>query len=146
MKTPVKVYGYFSPAGRGSEGAADEFHGVAMQQADPVQDWLLATSKVEGRPEDELANVTTLFVHANFPKMNPVSLFGQDGYLDTRRHRLWGSKEQLEMQYGSDVEMSLFQEIAAVSCELEFSDDNAEDLSYRGICRKAGARIDEVYR
>lgn len=101
VSEPVRVLGYKE---RGEQ------HGVAMLQSNPVDDYVA------------LVKPLPFTVHANFPKMDPNTLFNQDGpainHLTGEHHRLWGDKDQTIATFGMDVERELWDEIRHVACTL----------------------------
>ncbi|KAL1306444.1 hypothetical protein AAFC00_005143 [Neodothiora populina] len=101
VSAPVSILGYQEHG---------ELKGVAMLQHDPVGD------------HDGLANPGPFTVHANFPKMEPNSLFGEDSpIIDSvtgKHHRLWGDETSAMKTFGKDVERAMWGEIHYVTCNL----------------------------
>lgn len=99
VSEPVKVLGYKENG---------EQHGVAMLQSNPVDDHVA------------LVKPLPFTIHANFPKMDPNTLFNQDGpainHLTGEHHRLWGDKDKTIQTFGMDVERELWDEIRHVAC------------------------------
>ncbi|KAI5236373.1 nucleotide-diphospho-sugar transferase [Aureobasidium subglaciale] len=98
---PVKILGY-------DEGG--ELRGVAMLQSNPVDDFVA------------LVKALPFTIHANFPKMDPNTLFNQDGpainHKTGEHRRLWGDKDKTIKTFGMDVERELWDEIRHVACTL----------------------------
>lgn len=114
VKKCVDTIGYYE-AGR--------YHGVAMLQYDPAHD---TTGAGAGAGDAATTKKPTPFaVHHNYPKLDPVLLFGDDpvtgaavGRAGGGYHRLLGDKETTEQRFGRDVEREMWDEIAYVACEL----------------------------
>ncbi|GAB7353392.1 hypothetical protein MBLNU459_g3867t1 [Dothideomycetes sp. NU459] len=98
---PVSVLGHITNG---------EMHGVAMLQYDPMDDF------------QRLTKPLPFSVHANFPKMDPNTLFGFESPVINgvtgKHHRLWGNKTDTIKIFGVDLEHDLWEEIRYVACEL----------------------------
>ncbi|THX26939.1 nucleotide-diphospho-sugar transferase [Aureobasidium pullulans] len=101
VSEPVKILGYDDNG---------ELRGVAMLQSNPVDDYIA------------LVKPLPFTIHANFPKMDPNTLFNLDGPAINHRtgehRRLWGEKDKLIQTFGMDVERELWAEIRHVACTL----------------------------
>lgn len=94
------------------------YHGVAMLQYDPVDDYDSETSGLKPR----------LFaLHHNYPKLDPVELFSDKeiegaavNHATGEYHRLLGEKETTEGRFGWDVEEEMWEEMRYVACDLGF--------------------------
>ncbi|KAI4727905.1 nucleotide-diphospho-sugar transferase [Aureobasidium sp. EXF-10728] len=101
VSDPVRILGY---------NDTGELHGVAMLQSNPVDDFVA------------LVKPMPFTIHANFPKMDPNTLFHQDGpainHQTGEHRRLWGEKDKTIQTFGMDVERELWEEIRYVACTL----------------------------
>lgn len=91
----------------------EEYKGSGMVQHHPSEDFAQAKAK------DKV--VIPAFVHANTPKMNAGHLVDEGDLftIDRKRLRLWGSKEDQEKRFGSDLENDVWQLLVKTGCELE---------------------------
>lgn len=123
------------PLGRFRNG---DFHGSAMGQANPIQDYELeekykdTTEEVHDRPD-------FLFVHANFPKLDPWSLKNDDVIYDKEkdeRNRLFGEGFIDDAKY--DFELRMWNIMKKLLCdeELEFYNFKNQDLQTRQVCEE----------
>ncbi|KAG9738572.1 nucleotide-diphospho-sugar transferase, partial [Aureobasidium melanogenum] len=101
VSEPVRILGYDENG---------ELRGVAMLQSNPVDDFVA------------LVKPMPFTIHANFPKMDPNTLFNQDGpainHQTGEHRRLWGDKGKTIQTFGMDVERELWEEIRHVACTL----------------------------
>ncbi|MCJ1314529.1 hypothetical protein MMC25_008211 [Agyrium rufum] len=114
--------------------------GSAMVQHDPIQDYNL-TSHNLFRVKDRSIQPAPrpFFVHANFPKFNPITIFHENGPTWDGAHgghtsRAWTSPTETLDSFGFDVEMRYWEEIRGVACDLEGKFDTWRGL--RGTCSK----------
>lgn len=135
----VRAIGHFQPDGN--------LAGSAMVQFDPVEDyrlteqglWRVKNSSVAEAPEP-------FFVHANFPRFNPATIFGK---LDVIRdvngsfQRAWTDTQDTIQAFGSDVERGFWEEITWVACELE--DKFASWSGRHGLCEHAREYSSSVF-
>ncbi|KAJ5297825.1 hypothetical protein N7508_008074 [Penicillium antarcticum] len=109
--------------GHGTDGG---MAGSAMAQFNPIQDFALTSQgkwRVRG---DEAQAPSVFFIHANFPKFNPATVF-DDGAVnpafadDGSYTRAWTIPESVVKDFSSkaDVEKIFWQEILWTACELE---------------------------
>ena len=99
----------------GYHEADREFHGTAMVQYHPIDDYA-------PREPTSLKQTRPLFLHANSPKMNVVHLLAEDKifYPGTEdRLRLWGPKEFMTETVGYDIEEVAWREIVEMACSLD---------------------------
>jgi alpha 1,2-mannosyltransferase len=104
VKTPVKSVGRMT---------GNVFKGSGMVQFHPTDDY--ATDHTSNK------TVRPAFIHANTPKMNPGHLVDEGDLQDeiTKEHlRLWGTKQDQDLLFGTDFEKSTFQVVVDVGCEL----------------------------
>ncbi|MCJ1257328.1 hypothetical protein MMC24_005153 [Lignoscripta atroalba] len=97
--------------------------GSAMVQYDPMEDynltkqglWRVKNSTVADSPRP-------FFVHANFPKFNPVTIFDEGGptrHPNGTYRRAWTDNEETIKGFGFDLERQFWEEIKWTACELE---------------------------
>jgi alpha 1,2-mannosyltransferase len=120
--------------------------GSAMVQYDPAEDYRLTHQAIDN------SNVTysprPFFIHANFPKFNPATIFDPSEAEPTRGphgqdSRAWIAPEDTIRSFGYDVERSFWEEIKWVGCELE-----DKFLSWKGksgICDRITKYWDNVF-
>ena len=117
VKTGVAALGYWT--------TTHEWRGSAMLQFDPTQDMQI----VEGH--GEFANSDRprpFFVHANFPKFSPATIFQSESFgaggptrdADGTIRRIWHENITVAIAlFGFDLERRLFEEIRDIACEYE---------------------------
>ena len=98
--------------------------GSAMIQYDPIEDygltqqglWRIKNPKVAESPRP-------FFVHANFPKFNPATIFHEGGPtqdpMSRSDRRAWTAGVETLAQFGFDIERSFWEEIRWTACQLE---------------------------
>ena len=124
----------------GYHEADRKFHGTAMVQYHPGDDWA-------PRDPTSLKQARPLFFHANAPKMNVAHLLADDSlfYQGTEdRVRLWGPKESMVKMVGYDFEETVWEEIVDMACKL---DDTLRD--FRGawqMCERAQRHYRETFQ
>ncbi|OJJ43762.1 hypothetical protein ASPZODRAFT_135783 [Penicilliopsis zonata CBS 506.65] len=107
--------------GHGTKGG---LAGSAMVQFDPADDYTL-TQKGEWRIRGSSApSPRAFFVHANFPKFNPATVFTKQSVNpafndDGSYTRAWTIPDEVINAFGSDVEKHFWEEIMWTGCELE---------------------------
>lgn len=109
LKTPVKSLG---------RRTGYDLKGSGMVQFHPADDYakFFRTTEFSGNK-----TVRAAFMHANTPKMNPGHLVDEGDLQDivSKKHlRLWGSLEDQQNLFGTDLEKSTFQVVVDVGCEL----------------------------
>ncbi|KAJ5669279.1 CAZyme family GT71 [Penicillium macrosclerotiorum] len=131
----------------GHRKADGGFGGSAMAQFDPGQDWALVRQGKMRVRGDEAPAPDVFFVHANFPKFNPATVFdahevapafGEDG----EYARAWTIPEDVVGRWhanGGDMEKAFWKEILWTACELE--DKFVTWQGRSGIC----ARVTEYW-
>ena len=135
----VKAIGHTKTAGT--------FSGSAMVQFDPMQDHRL-TQQGLGQVQDasEAESPRPFFVHANFPKFNPATIFYPDGparYLNGTDRTAWTLEKEMTEAFGFDVEKDFWTEIKWVACTLEKEFETWKDKT--DICKNTTAHWDHVY-
>lgn len=115
VRKPVKALGYSTTTG--------DWRGSAMAQFDPIAD---SKSKPAGAGED--AKARPLFVHANFPKLDPSSIFDDVSFgatgptkdTDGKLRRIWFDDEQTAADFfGFDLERRMWEVLRDLACEYE---------------------------
>ncbi|KAJ5638292.1 hypothetical protein N7490_008171 [Penicillium lividum] len=96
--------------------------GSAMLQFDPIEDY--RRTRKEGRAKGSSATPRAFFIHANFPKFNPATVFSKQAVNpafndDGTYTRAWTTPEDKIEAFGSDVEKQFWAEILWTGCELE---------------------------
>ncbi|MCJ1373073.1 hypothetical protein MMC20_004300 [Loxospora ochrophaea] len=105
------------------QGEEGETVGSAMVQFDPSEEYRLA-DKGLGHTDDHTigARPRPFFIHANYPKFNPSSVFDEDRptrWTNGSDQRAWTSAPGLLDDFGFDVERRFWEEIKGTGCELE---------------------------
>ncbi|KAB8232799.1 hypothetical protein ETB97_000157 [Aspergillus alliaceus] len=115
----------------------DGFAGSTMVQYSPIQDYAL-TTKGEWRIKGSTAAAPSpFFVHINFPKFNPATVFSDNGPVvkeDGSYTLAWTAPEEVIESLGPDFQRKLWLEIRWTACALE-----GKCLSWKGqtgICEK----------
>lgn len=115
VSTGPAVFGYKTADG-GWEG------GVIMQTS-PIWDSKIPEGESfgwGGKPNAPPESFLTC--HANLPKLDPISVFGEGGLAwdpEGKPRRMWGSAEEMIKRVGYDIERDLWGAVEATSCELE---------------------------
>ena len=115
VKEPVLAIGQYNTDRKVVEGSA-------MVQFDPRVDYLNRNPHL--LESVEIPKARPFFVHANYPKFNPATIFkdeiegarGPTKYANGSYRRVWEAQEQL---FGFDLERSFWEEIKWTACELE---------------------------
>ena len=112
---PVRAVGHFKPDGKLS--------GSAMVQYDPVEDYARTRNGLpEGFTGDTAApaSIRPFFVHANFPKFDPATIFGH--LVDPTKAPsgefwpVWVDRAETVESLGPDVERHFWDTIREVAC------------------------------
>ncbi|KAE8152682.1 mannosyltransferase putative-domain-containing protein, partial [Aspergillus avenaceus] len=121
----------------------DGFAGSTMVQYNPMEDYAL-TKKGEWRIKGSSAPAPKpFFVHINFPKFNPATVFTENGPVmreDGSYTRAWTAPEDVIEAFGTDLEYYLWKEIRWTACTLEGKSITWKDQS--GICD----RVEDYWR
>ena len=96
--------------------------GSAMLQFDPVEDYKLV--RAGGVKETSAPAPRAFFIHANFPKFNPATVFSKQAVNpafndDGSYTRAWTIPEDKIEAFGFDVEKKFWADILWTGCELE---------------------------
>lgn len=113
--------------------------GSAMAQFDPVQDFALTSRGIWRVRGDHAPTPGVFFIHANFPKFNPATIFElhevNPAFTDDGDYtRAWTLPVEVVRRFNSrvDVEKGFWEEIRWTACELE--DKFHSWVEYEGIC------------
>lgn len=124
----------------------NEFNGKGMGQFDPVEDYEWNRQKQELRskvPADQyqqemrtLTEPRMLFIHANFPKLEPWSLMQDHQTIDKdgTRWRLFG--DGVKDRTGTDFELDVWQQMHKLLCELNLRLENYKDVDRKELCKE----------
>lgn len=124
----------------------NEFYGHGMGHADPVADYerSLAFKQIAKNYKDpemsekvsHLANAPLMFLHANFPKLDPWELKMSGTTVDGNgRYRLYGSA--LKENTGRDVELEIWTIIEELLCgATELKLDSFSKVSREDLCNE----------
>ncbi|KAJ5545447.1 hypothetical protein N7535_006167 [Penicillium sp. DV-2018c] len=124
--------------------------GSAMAQFNPIQDYALTSAGVWRVRGDEGSAPDVFFIHANFPKFNPATVFDKHyvnpAFADDGSYtRAWTIPEHVVERFNErvDVERGFWEEILWTACELE---DRFESWGeYVGICEGVRKYWDAVF-
>lgn len=127
--------------------ADGSFSGSAMVQFDPIQDYNLTQQGLRRVQDASTAErPRPFFVHANFPKFNPATIFNLDGPardINGTERIAWTLGEKMTEAFGFDVEKDFWTEIKWVACTLEKEFDTWKDQT--DICKNTTAHWDHLY-
>ena len=97
--------------------------GSAMVQYDPRDDYSLTSQgKFRAKDPSSAPPIKALFIHANFPKVNPSTIFSDGGPTrdaDGKEIRIWIDRQEIVQGLGIGVEKRLWEEVKWTACELE---------------------------
>ncbi|GMM37648.1 alpha-1,2-mannosyltransferase [Saccharomycopsis crataegensis] len=135
------------------------FIGCGMGQYDPVEDYSILSNNLDllkERPEKNFMSFQDandagiplqqntpriLFIHANFPKLNPAEL-KKKGILFKKngdRIRLYG--EGMPKRVGYDFELVQWTSMYSLVCELEIKVDAFNSISRNDLCDEISAQL-----
>lgn len=140
VRKPVKALGYGTTDGG--------WRGSAMAQFDPTDD-----SKSQHNIAGQHVNIRPLFVHANFPKLDPASIFedvsfgatGPTKDADGKLRRIWFDDEQAAVNFfGFDLERRMWEVVRDLACEYE-----GKISAWKGksdVCKHATTYWNTIFR
>lgn len=140
----IRAMGYLTLSG--------EWRGSAMAQFDPRNDATYTMLGPAAYDDRGLSVFPPMFLHVNFPKINPASIFqdvsfgckGPTKDSDGSMRRLWTENEEQAVGYfGFDVERRLWRVVRDVACEFEGTFSAWEGQT--DVCANATAYWDAVY-
>ncbi|MCJ1235294.1 hypothetical protein MMC14_003261 [Varicellaria rhodocarpa] len=112
----VNKIGHWNPDKQKVEGSA-------MIQHDPRDDYRLVQKGIFRAKDPKSAPLINIFfIHANFPKFNPSTIFNDGGPTRDRTGkdtRVWTDDRELIKAFGFDVEKRFWEEILWTACNLE---------------------------
>ena len=139
VKQPVRAIGILDA----ETGSLD---GSAMVQYDPRDDYASTRESLSIPTNDTAASdPKPFFVHANFPKFNPATVWGYPGptrNVDGSFRRVWEQGETIS-GFGFDVERRFWEEIKWTACELETKFNSWKGTG--GICNAATTYWNEMF-
>ncbi|GLI77673.1 mannosyltransferase [Penicillium ochrochloron] len=132
VSEPIVALGHRKDKGGG-------FAGSAMAQFNPIEDYALVqggNSRVRG---DDAPQPDVFFIHANFPKFNPATVFDNHevnpAFTDEGEYtRAWTIPEEVVGKFSQkeDLEKAFWKEVKWTACELE--EKFVTWQGYSGIC------------
>lgn len=129
-----------------------EFNGNGMGQYDPVMDytWNLEKDKLRKKfsgkeYDDEVAKLQSpkmIFVHANFPKLDPWKLFLDHDTVNDQgeRFRLYGAG--MKVKTGLDFEQDQWNYMDLLLCDLQLKIEHFSQIDRRALCLEIKAHRD----
>lgn len=141
----LMAFGYFGEHG---------FEGTGMGQYDPSDDYLWNAKRKQDSKKDSKAHKnieypTTLkdgprilFVHSNFPKLNPWELKSQNKIFNENgeRIRLYGTG--MKLRTGYDFEFVQWSSMKYLLCQLNIHLDIFKDIDRKELCEEVNAHLD----
>lgn len=142
----LNAFGYFD--------SHNNFQGTGMGQYDPVEDFKVraAREKMSHKPQkvqEELLSsdpllkrgAQILFVHANFPKLNPWELMKKGKIVDDngQRWRLYGTG--MKVRSGYDFETVQWLNMRFLLCELKIFVSTFKDVSRDALCEEINLHL-----
>lgn len=120
------------------------FHGSAMGQFDVVKDFELY-EQYHTQDTDVVEKPSLLFLHANFPKLDPWSLNKDDIIIDARtgeRNRLFGVGFIDTVKF--DFELRTWRNMETLLCDqkLEFSNFKDDGVTTAVVCKEVKEHIE----
>lgn len=112
----------------------NEFVGTGMGQFDPVQDYLHSTK--DGDPPE------IMFVHANFPKLNPWGLKLDKKIVDENGNRVRIYGTGMAKRVGFDFELVQWQNSKYLLCDLNIKLATFEHVNHKDMCEELSTHID----
>lgn len=143
----LNAFGYFD--------SHNNFQGTGMGQYDPVEDFKVRTAqeKMGHKPlkaQEELVSkdpllkrgAQILFVHANFPKLNPWELMKKRQIVNENgeRWRLYGTG--MKVRTGYDFETVQWLNMRFLLCELKIFVNTFKDVSRDALCYEINLHLD----
>ncbi|ETN39741.1 uncharacterized protein HMPREF1541_05967 [Cyphellophora europaea CBS 101466] len=145
VQQKIRALGYIT--------TSKEWRGSAMVQYDPRTDLPRAAASSDGRGDDEGRTMARpLFVHANFPKLNPGSIFqdvsfgvtGPTRDADGTMRRIWHTSADEAVAFcGYDAERRLWSVVREIACRYEGKFVTWEGR--RDVCVNATVYWDRVF-
>ncbi|CDR36331.1 CYFA0S01e00584g1_1 [Cyberlindnera fabianii] len=120
-----------------------EFVGTGMGQYDPVEDFSIEKTKQRQKKVAQELNQDIelvgkepriLFVHANFPKLNPVSLKAENKVFERNGDRLRLYGPGMAKRVGYDFELVQWRNMHFLVCELKIEVEAFNGQDYQTVC------------
>jgi alpha 1,2-mannosyltransferase len=117
-----------------------DFHGSAMGQHDPVEDYALYEKYLDKYEENINERPGYIFLQANFPKLDPWSLYKDDVIIekeaDNKRNRLFGVGFIDTVHY--DFELQTWENMKTLLCDekLEFANFKNDNVETTRVCEE----------
>ncbi|CAH2352291.1 alpha-1,2-mannosyltransferase Mnn2p [[Candida] railenensis] len=142
----LNAFGYFN--------TKNEFVGTGMGQYDPAEDFEMNKKKsaLKGKSNSEQAKLIEadpilssgpkiLFVHANFPKLNPWLLRQEEKIINEKgqRIRLYGTG--MKKRTGYDFETVQWSNMKFLLCELQIDLKAYEDVDREELCMEIATHL-----
>lgn len=130
----------------------NQFNGKAMGQFDPTEDleWNLQKKKILNTMGEEEAKETIsklkgpriIFVHANFPKLDPWELFKlhQTSDEEGNRYRLYGNN--MRRSAGTDFELNTWNHMQVLLCDMHLNLEHFKDVNRKQLCKEVEEQIE----
>ena len=121
------------------EITTEEFHGKAIVQHDPHEDF------APPNPTDHSV-IRPFFLHASTPKLNARQLLYSEELVmpeNGQSIRTWGSRETNIRRFGRDLEKRIWQEMVDMACTLQKSIRDWKKS--RKLCQKAKKHFSTVF-
>lgn len=129
-----------------------QWRGSAMVQFDPLQD-LRRQRQIDAMGEQHAEQgVRPLFVHANYPKIDPGEIFQDESFgvagptkdADGKMRRIWHSnREETVAFFGFDVERRLWNVVRSIACDHEGKFRAWDGL--QDVCKRASDYWNAVF-
>lgn len=121
-----------------------DFHGVAMKQVNPHDDYELSVEYAEST-EEVTKEPGLMFMHINFPKLDPVNLKNEQITIDKatgERNRMFG--EDFIDQAHYDFELVQYRSMKIFACDLgiDFGFFIKKGISKEELCEEINAQLD----
>jgi alpha 1,2-mannosyltransferase len=140
----IKPVGYITASG--------EWRGSSMAQFDPRNDALVTGNDLGGLHAVGNRRFPPLFLHVNFPKINPATIFLDESFgcagptkdTDGRLRRIWiEDEEEANRYFGFDVERRLWSVVRSIACQYEGKFASWEGVT--DICANATTYWETVF-
>lgn len=130
----------------------NKFNGKAMGQYDPTEDleWNRQKKKIlQTMGEDEaqeaiksLKAPKIIFVHANYPKLEPWDLYKLHETSDEEgnRYRLYGNG--MRRSAGTDFELNTWNHMHVLLCEMHLNLEHFKDVNRKQLCKEVELQIE----
>lgn len=132
-----------------------QFEGTGMAQYDPVEDYKVSMKRkaLKNKPESEQAALIEkdpllkdgpriLFVHANFPKLDPWGLKETGKIIDDNGERLRLYGTGLKRNVGYDFETAQWTNMNTLLCELNIQVSLYKDVDREELCKEINDQLD----